>query len=244
MYIKQTYTNTYKYVIQYRVDTGQLVAQLNSQSNTNTFETAVCIFQIQFIYPPRAPFPLQAIGLYCLRNLSLGYLSVKYIFFYLAVFDVNRSSNTICSNLKSLRYILISKTHCCCLLVKLCLTLLQSHGLQLTRLLCPRDFSGKNRGMGCHFLLQGTFLIQRLNPHLLHWQADSLLLNHLGTPLKNVHTFKMDNQQKPIVQSILFNAMWQHGQEGVLGRMDTCMCVAEFLHCSPETTAVLLTGYT
>ena len=26
--------------------------------------------------------------------------------------------------------------------------------------------------MGCHALLQGIFLTQGLNPHLLHWQAD------------------------------------------------------------------------
>ena len=37
--------------------------------------------------------------------------------------------------------------------------------------------------MGCHFLLQGTFLTQGLNPHLLHWQAESLPLSHLGSPV-------------------------------------------------------------
>ena len=31
------------------------------------------------------------------------------------------------------------------------------HGLQLTRLLCPRDSLGKNVRVGCHFLLQGIF---------------------------------------------------------------------------------------
>ena len=39
------------------------------------------------------------------------------------------------------------------------------------------DFPGKNPGVGCHFLLQGIFLTQGLNAHLLplfHWQADSL----------------------------------------------------------------------
>ena len=44
------------------------------------------------------------------------------------------------------------------------------------RLLCPWDFPGKNPGVGCHFLLQGIFLTQGSNPHLLcllHWQADS-----------------------------------------------------------------------
>ena len=35
---------------------------------------------------------------------------------------------------------------------------LQAHGLQLTRLLCPWNFPGKNTEAGCHFLLQGIFL--------------------------------------------------------------------------------------
>ena len=33
-------------------------------------------------------------------------------------------------------------------------TSLQLHGLQPIRFLCPWDFSGKNTGVGCHFLLQ------------------------------------------------------------------------------------------
>ena len=36
--------------------------------------------------------------------------------------------------------------------------------------------------MDCHFLLQGIFLTQGSNPHLLYWQVDSLLLHHLGSP--------------------------------------------------------------
>ena len=49
------------------------------------------------------------------------------------------------------------------------------------------DFSGRNTGVGCPFLLQGIFLIQGWNPHLphlLHWQADSLSLKHLRSPYK------------------------------------------------------------
>ena len=36
--------------------------------------------------------------------------------------------------------------------------------------------------MGCRLLLQGIFLTQGSNPRLLHWQADSLPLSHLGSP--------------------------------------------------------------
>ena len=39
---------------------------------------------------------------------------------------------------------------------------LQPHGLQPTRLLCPWNFSGKNTGVGCHFLPQRIFPIQGL----------------------------------------------------------------------------------
>ena len=48
-----------------------------------------------------------------------------------------------------------------------CLTLCNPHGLQPTRLLCPWDSLGKNARVGCHFLLQGIFLIQGLNPCLM-----------------------------------------------------------------------------
>ena len=53
------------------------------------------------------------------------------------------------------------------LVAKLCLTLLQPHGLS-TRLLCPWDSPGNDTGVGCHVLLQGIFLTQGLNPHLLY----------------------------------------------------------------------------
>ena len=69
-------------------------------------------------------------------------------------------------------------------IAQLCLTL-QSHGLQPARLLCSWSSPGKNTGVGFHFLLQGIFLNQGSNPHLLSllpWQMDSLPLCHLGSP--------------------------------------------------------------
>ena len=62
-------------------------------------------------------------------------------------------------------------THCCyycCSVSKSCLTLWWPLGLQPIRLLCPWDFSGKNTGVCWHFLLQGIFPTQGLNPCLLH----------------------------------------------------------------------------
>ena len=40
------------------------------------------------------------------------------------------------------------------------------------------DFPGKNTGVDCHFFLQGIFTTLGSNPHLLHWQADSLPLSY------------------------------------------------------------------
>ena len=74
----------------------------------------------------------------------------------------------------------------CCLVTLSCPTLLQPHALQPTRLFCPWDFQGKNTGVGCHFLLQGTFPTQGSNLHLLHWQADSLSLSYQESPIFSV----------------------------------------------------------
>ena len=42
----------------------------------------------------------------------------------------------------------------------------RTHRPSPARLFCPQDFLGKNTGVGCHFLLQGIFPTQGLNPHL------------------------------------------------------------------------------
>ena len=64
----------------------------------------------------------------------------------------------------------------CCLVANSCLSLLQPFWL-----LSPWDFPGTNTGVGCYFLLQGIFLTQELNLHLLHWQADNLPQSHPGS---------------------------------------------------------------
>ena len=49
------------------------------------------------------------------------------------------------------------------------------------RLLCPWDFPGRNTGVGCHFLLQGIFLTQGLNPGLPHCRQTLYHLSHQGS---------------------------------------------------------------
>ena len=49
--------------------------------------------------------------------------------------------------------------------------------------------------------------------------------------------FRVDNQWEPIGWHMELCSM-SHGSlygKGVWGRMDTCICMAESLHCSPET---------
>ena len=52
-------------------------------------------------------------------------------------------------------------------------------------LLCPWHSPGKNIAVGCHFLFQGIFLIQRSNAHVLHWQAGSTTTEPPGKSTQN-----------------------------------------------------------
>ena len=60
--------------------------------------------------------------------------------------------------------------------------ILWPHGLQPTRLLWPWDSPGKNTGVGFHFLVQGIFLTQGLNPGLPHCRQTLYRLSHQGSP--------------------------------------------------------------
>ena len=72
---------------------------------------------------------------------------------------------------------------CCCCLVTSHVWLFCNLQTVACQPLYSWDLPGKNTGVGCHFLLQGIFLTQRWNPHLLNWQVDSLPLSHQGIPL-------------------------------------------------------------
>ena len=93
------------------------------------------------------------------------YLHSIYIYIYINI-DINK-------------YRFIYIVWYVCSVARSCPTLFNS--TKPARLLCPWNFPGKNTGVGCHFLLQRIFLIQRSNLHLQHWQADSIPLSHLGS---------------------------------------------------------------
>ena len=56
----------------------------------------------------------------------------------------------------------------------------------------------------------------------------------------------MDNQQGPTVQHVELCSMLCGSLDGrgVWGRIDTCICMAESFHCSPETITILVINYT
>ena len=70
---------------------------------------------------------------------------------------------------------------CSCSVVKLCPSPRESQTLAHPAPL-SMGFPRQDTGVCCYFLLQGIFLTQELNPHLLHWQVNSLPLSHLETP--------------------------------------------------------------
>ena len=73
---------------------------------------------------------------------------------------------------------------CVCVCAQLCLTLCDPTDCNPPGCSVHGSFWAKNTGVDCHFLPQGIFLTQGLNPHLsclLHWQADSLSLCPLAS---------------------------------------------------------------
>jgi len=58
---------------------------------------------------------------------------------------------------------------------------LRPYGPWPARLLCPWDSPGKDAGVHCHFLLQGTFLTQGSNPCLLKLLHGRQILYHSAT---------------------------------------------------------------
>ena len=76
----------------------------------------------------------------------------------------------------------VSLTSCVCVCVCVSPSVMSNslwpHGLYPARLLCPRNFPGKNTGVDCHLLLQRIFPTQGLNLGLLHCRWCPYHLSH------------------------------------------------------------------
>ena len=69
-----------------------------------------------------------------------------------------------------------------------------SRGLfNLTTLFLPLKYSiDYSTGVGCHFLLQGIFLTQGLNPGLPHCIQSLYHLSHQGSPILYIYFLKLE----------------------------------------------------
>ena len=82
----------------------------------------------------------------------------------------------------------IGRSVCCCLIAVVSSSVLTPWTVA-TRLLWPWSFTGKNTGVGCHFLLQGIIPIQGLNPYLVYCKW---IIYHWATweaPWRSVRSF-------------------------------------------------------
>ena len=72
------------------------------------------------------------------------------------------------------------------------------------------------------------------------------IVKDFGKVTAHTAIFKMHNQQKPIVQHMELCSVLCASLDGrrVGGRIDACKCMAESLHCSPETITTSLISYT
>ena len=78
------------------------------------------------------------------------------------------------------------KTYVMCLVTQLCLTLFDPMDCTPSGSSVHGDSPGKNTGVGCHNLLQGTFPTQGWNPGLLHCRRILYCLSHQGSPLHDL----------------------------------------------------------
>ena len=108
--------------------------------------------------------------------------------------EVSRTHPSGCDNIASLHAV----------------TSIVSHTLYLwttpARPLCPWDSPGKNTGVGCHFLLQGIFPTQGLNPRLLClllWQESSLPLAQMVSQTRGLAKVKSENITCSVVSDSL-----------------------------------------
>ena len=114
---------------------------------------------------------------------------------------------------------------------------LQSHGLQLARLLYPWNSPGNNAGMSSRSLLQGIFPTQGSN---LHWRQILYCLSDWGSPQLCIQTKepfgprKENNSLKGPLLNHLTSEKTKHNFSSILMLQASCIYLGFITPC-PET---------
>ena len=110
------------------------------------------------------------------------------------------------------------------------------HGLQPARFLYPWNSPGKNTGVGCRAVLQGIFLTQGSNLHLLyllHWQVCSLALVQHGKPLNEIYL----TSKQYVWLTLSLNSYTIYFSSLILGKL----CKHHFIHL--ENSYYVIQGF-
>ena len=75
-------------------------------------------------------------------------------------------------------------------------------------------------------------------------QLISEIVREFGIDMYTLLYLKWITNKVLLYHGTLLNVIGSLDDRGVWRRMDTCICMAEPLHCPPETITTLLTGYT
>ena len=110
----------------------------------------------------------------------------------------------------------------------------------------PQDFPGKNTKVDCYLLLQEVFPTQGSNPHLLHWQEDSLpwaivevkrylLVIKIQMKHKQFDKFTWKGNLDSGEVYNLFQGLWKASRRiqslGEQGKYNFVMILYVFIHC-------------
>ena len=114
--------------------------------------------------------------------------------------------------------------HCACSVASFSASgSLWPYGLYPARLLCPWDSSGKNSGVGCHFLLQGIFATQ--DQTLVSYMEALYHQHHLGRPSPGAGLCLKNNKRTGLARKFLLHSessffLGRPAWVGILGRVD------------------------
>ena len=151
------------------------IALLCARNDVKSFQRLSHFIFILFIYILKFLTLGDRVKKFSYKERVNSSLIQQHVPYHYAILDNQKNSNLHCLSIDRLN---------CCLVTKSCLTLCSSMDCSPPGSSVHWDSLDKNTGVGCHFLVQGIFPTLGSNLsllHLLHWQADSLPLSHLGS---------------------------------------------------------------